>query len=247
MIRLIAAVLLGVSAAFIYDQVNRAAEPETAAAVSLPVENPASAPSVPPGKADGGSAASPDANPQAANVRPAGQNGGDLPAGGPALPFPIDIEARFDLVDQNGKRVTEADFAGKPMALFFGYASCEAVCSAVMPDVARTMELLEDQNRKFNTVMITIDPARDTPEAMRKNLPRWNSGIIGLTGSEEALTRVRDLFQVDIQVVGHDEKGGAIYSHGSLIYLIGPDSKLMTILPPVYGPEHMAKIIARYI
>ncbi|MXN63772.1 redoxin domain-containing protein [Stappia sp. GBMRC 2046] len=241
MIRWIAAALFGVAAAFAYDQINRATEPESVTTAGLTVENPPSAAT--------GDAIATDAgtSPQPASAKQAEPGSDDLPPGGPALPFPIDVEARFDLIDQNGKRVTEADFAGKPMALFFGYASCEAVCSAVMPDVARTMELLEDQNRKFNTVMITIDPARDTPEAMRKNLPRWNSGITGLTGSEKELSKVRDLFQVDIQVVGHDENGGAIYSHGSLVYLIGPDSKLMTILPPVYGPEHMAKIIARYI
>lgn len=247
MIRWIAAALFGVSAAFLYDQINRDTDPGSVVTASAEAEKTLSASSALAGKAERQNVSAKSPGQQVAGVEPAKADGSGLPPGGPALPFPIDVEARFDLVDQNGNRVSEADFAGKPMALFFGYASCEAVCSAVMPDVARTMELLEDQNQKFNTVMITIDPARDTPEAMRKNLPRWNSGIIGLTGTEEALGKVRDLFQVDIQVVGHDEKGGAIYSHGSLIYLIGPDSKLMTILPPVYGPEHMAKIISRYI
>ena len=46
----------------------------------------------------------------------------------PALPFPVEIDAKFALLNQNGEAVTEKDFAGKPMAIFFGYANCEAIC-----------------------------------------------------------------------------------------------------------------------
>lgn len=168
-------------------------------------------------------------------------------ASGPQTPFPIELTAEFDLVDQYGTRRTADDFRGKTYALFFGYASCEAICSAVLPDIANAMEVLDQEGSSVETVMISVDPARDTPEAMRKNLARWHKNLIGLTGSPEDLAKVRKLFQVEISEVGRDEKGEPIYAHGSLVYLIGPDGRLQTILPPVFSPEHLAKVIRGYV
>jgi protein SCO1/2 len=59
----------------------------------------------------------------------------------PALPFPAGISARFRLTDQTGREVTEADFAGRPMAIFFGYAGCEAICSVAPGPRARSMRM----------------------------------------------------------------------------------------------------------
>lgn len=235
MIRWLAAAALGVMAAFAYDRFVR----EDAA---VPVRTADLSGAEPAGASPGGRGE------RSARQAPAPEAAGpQLPDGGAALPFPIDLKARFSLTDQDGRKVTEADFEGRPYALFFGYANCEAVCSAVLPDVARTMDILNESGHEIEVVMITVDPARDTPQAMKEALPRWHKRLIGLTGSNEDLQTVWDHFQVEHEVVGHDEKGGAIYAHGSLVYLIGPDSRLMTILPPVYGSEHMARIFERYI
>ncbi|MBA5777683.1 SCO family protein [Stappia sp. F7233] len=231
MIRWLAAAALGVAAAFAYDQFAREDIAVLVRTAALP------------------GAASPDAGqtPAAAQDASAPAASPQLPDLGPALPFPIALEARFKLTDQDGRAVTEADFKGKPIALFFGYANCESVCSAVLPDIARALDILDEGGHKIDAVMITVDPDRDSPQAMKKALPRWHERLIGLTGSKEELQKVWDDFQVEHEIVGHDEKGGAIYAHGSLVYLIGPDSKLMTILPPVYGSEHMARIFERYV
>jgi len=169
------------------------------------------------------------------------------PVRGPATAFPIQLTAKFDLIDQTGTRRTEADFQGQTYALFFGYASCEAICSAVLPDIANAMDLLEAEGLSAEAVMISVDPARDTPSAMRDNLEKWHSRIIGLTGAPDALKMARDHFQVEVTKVGEDQDGAAIYAHGSMIYLIGPDGSLQTILPPVFSPDHLARIIRGYI
>lgn len=165
----------------------------------------------------------------------------------PTTPFPIDLKAEFDLIDHNGNRKTAADFHGKTYALFFGYANCEAICSAVLPDIANAMEVLDEEGSPVETVMISIDPDRDTPDAMRENLAKWHPDLIGLTGSDEELAKARDLFQVNRTEVARDENGEPIYAHGSLVYLIGPDGRLQTILPPVFSPEHLAKVIRGYV
>ena len=165
----------------------------------------------------------------------------------PGLPFPVDIEAKFALLNQKGEAVTEADYAGKPMAIFFGYANCEAICSVALPRLGQALDLLGDEAGKLSPLVITVDPERDTPETMGPALAKWHPSLRGLTGSEAALADARRAFQVETSLVGEDPEGNPIYAHGSFIYLIGGDGKVLTLLPPILGPERMAEIIRSYL
>ena len=165
----------------------------------------------------------------------------------PSLPFPVDIEAKFALVDQDGRDVTEEDFAGKPMAVFFGYANCEAICSVALPRLGQALDLLGTEADNLSPLLITVDPERDTPESMGPALAKWHPKLRGLTGSEAALANARAAFQVETSQVGEDPEGHPIYAHGSFIYLIGADGKVLTLLPPILGPERMADILRGYL
>lgn len=165
----------------------------------------------------------------------------------PALPFPVDIDAKFNLIDQDNRQVTEQDFRGRPIAIFFGYANCEAICSVALPRLGQALDLLADDVDKITPLLITVDPKRDTPETMGAALKKWHPKLRGLTGSEEELAAARDAFQVETSKVFDDPEGNPIYSHGSFIYLIGPDGNLLTILPPILGPERMAEVISTYL
>lgn len=165
----------------------------------------------------------------------------------PGLPFPVDIRAEFALINQEGEPVTQADFAGKPMAIFFGYANCEAICSVALPRLGEALDLLGEDANALSPLLITVDPARDTPERMGPALARWHPKLRGLTGSEGALAAARQAFQVQSEKVFDDLEGNPVYSHGSFIYLIGGDGKVLTLLPPILGPERMAEIIQSYL
>jgi len=167
-------------------------------------------------------------------------------AGAPA-PFPVDIEARFDLVDQDGVRVSTEDRAGRPMAIFFGYANCEAICSVAMPSLAAALDALGADAELLDAYLVTVDPERDTPGAMGEKLARWHPRLRGLTGSEVALAEARAAFQVERTVVFKDPEGNPVYAHGSFIYLIGRDGRVATLLPPILAPERMAEIIRSYL
>ena len=132
------------------------------------------------------------------------------------------------------------------MAIFFGYASCEAICSVALPRLGQALDLLGPKGTVLAPILITVDPARDTPEAMGPALARWHPRLIGLTGSEAALAEARAAFQVEASEVfqGPD---GPVYAHGSFIYLVGPDGRVLTLVPPVLGPERMAEVIAGYL
>ncbi|MEL6197849.1 MAG: SCO family protein [Pseudomonadota bacterium] len=163
-----------------------------------------------------------------------------------ASPFPIAIEADFDLIGPQG-RVTDEDMRGRPVALFFGYANCESICTVALPRMAEALEILGEDGGPIQPVMITVDPARDTPEALAVAMPRWHPRFLGLTGDEAALSAALDAFQVDVQVVAHDPVGQPIYAHGSFIYLIGPDGVVKTVMPPVLAPERIAELMRKHL
>ena len=166
---------------------------------------------------------------------------------GPALPFPFEITPRFALIDHTGRAVTEADYAGRPMAIFFGYANCEAICSVALPGLAAALDLLGPEGAEIAPILITVDPARDTPEAMARRLAQYHPRLIGLTGSEAALAEARAVFQVEARQVAETPEGAPLFAHGSFIYLVGRDGVVKTLLPPILSPERMAELMRKYL
>ena len=165
----------------------------------------------------------------------------------PAQPFPLKIEPRFALIDSAGRAVTEADFAGRPMAIFFGYANCQSICTVALPAVAAALDILGPEGAKIVPIMITVDPARDTPDAMARKLPDYHPRLIGLTGSAAALAEARAVFQVEAKQVATAADGAPIFAHGSFIYLVGRDGEVKSLLPPILSPEQMARMMRKYL
>ena len=166
---------------------------------------------------------------------------------GPALPFPIEIRPRFDLLDQTGQRMTDVDLSGRPAAIFFGYASCEAICSVALPTLGRALDIAGDDGAAIVPLLITVDPARDTPAAMRAALAEVHPRLVGLTGTEAEVAAARAAFQVEANQVATDPDGEPIYAHGSFIYLVGRDGVVKSVLPPILGPERVAEVMLKHL
>lgn len=160
--------------------------------------------------------------------------------------FPVAITMDFALTDHRGRAVTAADFAGQRVALFFGYAQCESICTVALPAMGAALTALGDDGADVVPLMITVDPDRDTPGAMAALLPRHHPRLVGLTGSETALAAARAAFQVEATEVARGPDGAPIIAHGSFIYLIGRDGKVQTLIPPILSPERIAEIIRSY-
>lgn len=172
-----------------------------------------------------------------------GQSVNKAGAGGTAL-----IGGPFTLVNQHGERVTEKDFEGRFMLAYFGYTFCPDFCPLGLGTITEALEMLDEKEAgQITPVFFTVDPARDTVETMGPALAKWSPHLVGLTGSEAALADARAAFQVEASQVGEDFEGRPIYAHGSFVYLIGPDGKVLTLLPPILGPERMAEIIGSYL
>lgn len=158
-----------------------------------------------------------------------------------------DLGGAFSLIDQTGAERTEVDPDGQHQLVFFGYANCQEICSAVFPTMASIVDMITAEGGALRPVLITVDPVRDTVETMGEALQVHHPDFIGLTGSEDALQVAYDAYSVEFEELFVDPFYGTVFSHGSFIYLLDAEGEVLTLLPPVLGPEMMAQIISGYL
>jgi protein SCO1/2 len=135
----------------------------------------------------------------------------------------------FVLTDQNGHRRSDRDFRGQFVLLYFGYTFCPDVCPTTLQTMADALAKLGPQSVNVTPVFVTIDPERDTPAILKKYLSGFGPRFVGLTGNLAEIARVAHAYRV--YFAKHPAPGGG-YSvdHSSVLYLLGPDGKLVTVL-----------------
>ena len=153
------------------------------------------------------------------------------------------IGGSFSLVNHNGKSVTEKDFKGKFLLIFFGFTNCPDVCPTEMQTFSVAMEELGDDANEVVPIFVTVDPARDTPEVMGEYVAAFHPSIIGLTGSEEAISDIKKKYRVYSQKQDNDDPDYYLVDHTSFTYLMGRDGDLITVFSYGVPPEEIASKI----
>ena len=168
-------------------------------------------------------------------------------AEGPAAPFPFEVGGPFRLTDHRGREVSDEDFRGSYLLVFFGYANCERICPVGLKRMVEALDLLGEAAARVQPLLITVDPARDTVEALAAYVPQVHPRLIGLTGTPAQLAAAAKAYRVEAAQVGTSWKGEPVFAHGSYVYLMGPDGRFATLLPPVLDSETMAETIRKYL
>jgi protein SCO1 len=138
---------------------------------------------------------------------------------------PVPIGGAFSLIDQNGTRRSEQDFRGKLMLVFFGYTYCPDVCPTTLAFISDALEKAGPTARDVIPVMITVDPARDKPEALKSYLASFGPQFVGLTGSEEEIAAAAKAYKVYYRKAG--EGADAMFDHSSIIYLMDRQGRFL--------------------
>lgn len=133
--------------------------------------------------------------------------------GGPQIGGP------FTLVDHRGKTVTDADFRGKPMLVFFGFTYCPDVCPTTLWELSELMKKLGPDADKLTVVFISVDPERDTPEAIANYLTSFDPRIVGLTGAPQQIDAMTKLYRAYYKKVPTDG-GSYTMDHTATVYLM---------------------------
>jgi len=177
---------------------------------------------------------------------------GSIPNTQNVLPENIsNLGGPFSLVNHLGQPVTEQTYAGKHMLVFFGYSNCQVMCSISLKRIADALSILQADAdaplSKFHPLVITVDPANDTPAQLKSQLSTYHPALTGLTGSLEQLKPVYKAYGQKPSILDMELNNNPIVSHSSFFYLMGPDGKLQTFFPPILSAETMASVIKKYL
>jgi protein SCO1 len=145
------------------------------------------------------------------------------------------IGGPFTLTDQDGKTVRDTDFAGKYRLVYFGYSFCPDICPVDVQKLMRGLAAFEKSDAargaKVQPIFITVDPARDTPAALKPFVARYHPRLLGLTGTPEQIAAVAKAFVVTYHKVDGSAPDRYLMAHSQLAFLMDPAGKPLVLLP----------------
>ncbi len=159
-----------------------------------------------------------------------GGSGGIVKIGGP-----------FTLVDHDGRTRGDGDFEGQHLLIFFGYTYCPDVCPTALCDMALALDELGADAARVRPLFITVDPARDTPARLKSYVANFHPRLVGLTGSDQAVTAAAKAYRVYFAKSSAEAAPGEyLMDHTSIIYLMAPDGRYLTHFTHGMSGEAMA-------
>ncbi|MEZ5757780.1 MAG: SCO family protein [Emcibacteraceae bacterium] len=156
------------------------------------------------------------------------------------------IGGPFELVNHLGKPVTEKDFLGKYMLVYFGYTYCPDVCPMDLQIMADALRYLTpEQLDQINPVFVTVDPERDTVETMAEYVTFFHEKLIGLTGTVEQINKIKKAYRV--YAAKADDSPDYLVDHTAYTYLMDKDGIFLQHFNHGEDAEEMAAKIASYM
>ncbi|MBO9710434.1 MAG: SCO family protein [Caulobacter sp.] len=162
-------------------------------------------------------------------------------------PSAAQIGGPFQLVDVEGRPVSEKSLRGKPTAIFFGFTYCPEVCPTTLGQMTAWLDALGKDADKLNVVFVSVDPERDTPAQMKLYLSNFDHRIQGFTGAPEAVAKAAKAYRVYYRKVPV-EGGEYTVDHTSMIYLMDRDGRFVEPIgyggPPERGLDALKRLLA---
>jgi len=152
----------------------------------------------------------------------------------------VAIGGPFHLIDTSGRPVDQGVLKGKWSAVYFGYTFCPDACPTTLFALGQAEQALGARAADFQTVFISVDPARDTPKVMANYVrtPAFPQHLVGLTGSPAQVAQAAHDYKVFYQSAG----SGPDYSvnHSSFTYLMNPKGGFVCVIPYDTTPKEIA-------
>ncbi|HEX8240568.1 MAG TPA: SCO family protein [Allosphingosinicella sp.] len=161
------------------------------------------------------------------------------------------IGGPFTLTDQDGRRATERDFAGKYRIMYFGFTHCPDVCPTDLAVIGQALRRFEksdpERAARVVPVFVTVDPERDTPAVLKEFVSAFHPRLVGLTGTPEQIADMVKRYGAYGAKGDPAAGGGYNVDHSRLAELIGPDGKPIALLPYEKGAEALAAEIEFWV
>lgn len=151
----------------------------------------------------------------------------------------------FTLTSHLGDPVSSADFPKKLVAVFFGYTFCPDVCPLTLTHLTEALRLMGEEGEGIQVLLVSVDPARDSPEQLRRYLTNFHSSFIGLTGPEEEIRDVAEDFGAFFLANG----SGSDYTvdHTARTFIVTPGGEIPLTFPVSATPAEMARDLTRLL
>lgn len=162
--------------------------------------------------------------------------GGSAQIGGP-----------FTLVDENGKTVTDKDVLTEPTLLYFGYTFCPDVCPLDNARNVEAIEILEERGQIVQPVFISIDPKRDTPQAMKEFTDVMHPRMLGLTGTPEQTKAASKAYRTYFKKQETEDEEFYLMDHSTFSYLVLPEHGFVEFFKRNDAPDAMADKIGCFL
>jgi protein SCO1/2 len=156
------------------------------------------------------------------------------------------IGGPFQLTDQNGRTITDADFKGHPTLVFFGFTHCPDVCPTTLFEVSEVLRKLGPDAGGTRALFVTVDPERDTPAVLKDYLSSFDAQLVGATGSREEVDRVLKSYRVYARKVARED-GEYTMDHTAIVYLMDKQGRFVAPFNIKRRPEEAAADIRRYL
>jgi protein SCO1 len=161
---------------------------------------------------------------------------------------PAAIGGPFQLTDQAGQTVTEKDLQGRPTIIFFGFTHCPDVCPTSLFEMSEVLKAMGKDADRVNAYFISVDPERDTNEAMKDYLSSFDPHLKGLTGDADAVAKVLSAYRVYARKVPlKGGEGDYTMDHTALIYLMDRDGHFVAPFNLKRTPEEAAADLKHYL
>jgi cytochrome oxidase Cu insertion factor (SCO1/SenC/PrrC family) len=161
------------------------------------------------------------------------------------------IGGPFTLTDQTGARRSEADLRGRYALVYFGYTYCPDVCPTSLSTMSRAIDQLAetapDKAAAVLPVFITVDPERDTVEALATYASNFHPRMMALTGTPEEIAAAAKAYRIYYQRVEEPDASDYLMDHSSVIYLMGPDGNYLTHFTHVSTVDEIAEGLAAQV
>jgi protein SCO1/2 len=151
------------------------------------------------------------------------------------------IGGAFTLTNQDGKQISDSEFRGKYMLVFFGFTRCPMICPTSMATITAALDILGDKAGSVAPVFITIDPQFDTPAQLKDFLANFSPKIIGLTGTPKQIEDVAAAYKAY-----YSEHDGAM-DHSTFLYLMDGKGEYITHFPYDMAADELAKNISEHM
>jgi protein SCO1/2 len=148
----------------------------------------------------------------------------------------------FALVDQDGRPFRRSDLAGRWSLLFFGFTHCPDVCPSTLATLAAARRELADlpEPLRPRVVLVTVDPERDTAEALKTYVAFFDPSFTGVTGEAAAISTLTAQLGVAVRQGPRDEDGNYTVDHTAAVFLVDPDGALAGIFSTPHTPDGIA-------